>query len=182
MLETVSRNSLIYLCQTRLRFQSRSDSWSTANISSSEYHIFITPAGNVIFTKHVFRRSLSPFLVSLPLLYSASSAPALVSRSSGHSCARSRHSSCPYPAVTLRLRRYSKLFALPFHSFFQIIQKTLSHRVPGRDRQESFTAKRFVVQHLGYMRYGLRWGRAIYPCICSWCPHIIFITFVPGST
>ena len=44
---------------------------------------------------HVLRRSLSSFLASLPLLYSASSAPALMSWSSGRSCARSRHSSCP---------------------------------------------------------------------------------------
>ena len=49
-----------------------------ANISSSEYPISTTSVRNVIFTKHVFRRSLSSFLVSLPRLYSVSSAPALM--------------------------------------------------------------------------------------------------------
>ena len=44
---------------------------------------------------HVLRENLSPFLASLPLLYSASSAPALMFLLSGRSCARSRHSSCP---------------------------------------------------------------------------------------
>ena len=44
---------------------------------------------------HVGKKSLSPFLASLPLLYSASSAPTLMSRLSGRSCARSSHSSCP---------------------------------------------------------------------------------------
>ena len=38
------------------------------------------------------------------------------------------------------------------------------------------------VRHSGYMRDGLRWGRAIYSCLYSWCPHIIFITVIPGST
>ena len=38
------------------------------------------------------------------------------------------------------------------------------------------------VRHSGYMRDGLRWGRAIYPCLYSWCPHIIFFTVIPGST
>ena len=38
------------------------------------------------------------------------------------------------------------------------------------------------VRHSGYMRDVLRWGRAIYPCLYSWCPHIIFITVIPGST
>ena len=74
---------------------------------------------------------------------------------------------------------------LALHRILRVIQKTLSLGVPGRDKQESFTAKRvacFVVRHSGYMRDGLRWGRAIYPCLYSWCTHIIFITFVPGST
>ena len=62
--------------------------------SSERFLISTTPVGNVFFT-HVPRRSLSPSLVSLSLLYSASSAPALGSRSSGRSCARSRHSFCP---------------------------------------------------------------------------------------
>ena len=101
----LQQSQLPFFANTRLRFLSCSDSWSTVSISSSEYSIFITSVRNVIFTKHVLRRSLSPFLVSLPLLYSASSAPALVSRWSGRACARSRHSSCPSPAVTLRLRR-----------------------------------------------------------------------------
>ena len=85
------------------------------------------------FFKYVLRRSLSPFLASLLLLYSASSAPALMSRSSGRSCAPSRHSSCLYPAVTFRLRWYSQLFGLPLHRFLQIIQKTLFRRVRGRE-------------------------------------------------
>ena len=152
------QQSHLPFANTCLRFRSRSDSWSTANISSSEYPILITPVRkNVIFSKHVLRRRLSPFLASLPLLYSVSPAPALMSRSSGRSCARSHHSRCPYPAVTLRLRRYSQFFALPLHRFLQIIQKTLSHRVPGRDRQESFNAKRvacFVGSALGvYARW-----------------------------
>ena len=113
LLETASCSSLIYLCQHPSTFLICSDSWSTANISSSEYPVFFTSVRkNVIFSKHVVRRSLQPFLASLPLLYSASSAPALMSRSSGRSCARFRHSSCPYPAVALRLRRYSRVFAL----------------------------------------------------------------------
>ena len=44
---------------------------------------------------HFRRRSLSPFLASLELLYSASSTPVLMSLSPGRSCARSSHSSCP---------------------------------------------------------------------------------------
>ena len=38
------------------------------------------------------------------------------------------------------------------------------------------------VRHSGCMRDGLRRGRTIYPCSYSWCPHIIFITVIPGST
>ena len=52
---------------------------------------------------HFSRRSLSLFLGSLPLLYSASSAPALLSRSSAHPCARSRHSTCPPSGDSLLL-------------------------------------------------------------------------------
>ena len=59
------------------------------------------------FFTHVPRRNLSPFLVSLPFLYSAPSAPALVSCSSGRSCARSRHSTLSFSSGD------ASLFAVP---------------------------------------------------------------------
>ena len=40
----------------------------------------------------------------------------------------------------------------------------------------------WLLRHLGNVRDGLRWGRAIYPCSYSWCTHIILITCVLGST
>ena len=89
------------------------------------------------FFTHVPRRSFSPFVASLPLLYSASSAPALMSRSSSRSCARSRHSTLSFSSGDA-----SPSAVLALHRILQIIQKTLSHRVPSRDRQESFTTKR----------------------------------------
>ena len=64
-----------------------------------EYFFLCIPLFHHISEERIFtylrRTSPSPFLASLPLLYSASSAPALTSRSSGPSCARSSHSSCP---------------------------------------------------------------------------------------
>ena len=95
LLETMSINSLRYYRQHSsplsvfLRFE-----------EYSEYFFLCIPLFHCIskerrhFT-HVRGRSLSPFLALLPLPYSTSSAPALISLSSGRSCARSRHSSCP---------------------------------------------------------------------------------------
>ena len=99
---------------------------------------FIKSVRNVAFTHSVFRRSLSPFSASLPLLRSVSSAPALMSRfSSGRSCARSRQSSSPSSGDASLLGGTLKFFAPRrcsqfFCSSYSILCKTtLSHRVPG---------------------------------------------------
>ena len=125
----------------------------------SEYPFFIISARNVIFT-HIPRRSLSPFLASLPLLYSASSAPALMSRLSGCSRARSRHSSCPpssdsSPSAVLQILRPTSSSYIKGHCPTGSL---------GREGVLDSCLACFVVWHSGDVRDGLRWRRAIYPC------------------
>ena len=117
---------------------------------------------------HVPRRSLSSFLSSLLLLYSAFLNPALMSRSSGRSCARSRHSSCPSSgdaspsAVLLILHPTSP-------SYIEIHFLTGSLAETDRSPLPLSVLRVLVVRYSGYLRDGLRWGRAIYPCLYSWC-------------
>ena len=94
---------------------------------------------NVAITHFSFRRSLSPFSASLPLLRSASSAPALMSRSSsGRFCARYRQSSSPSSRDASLLdgtftffapRRCSQFFCSSYSILYK--RTTLFHRVPG---------------------------------------------------
>ena len=142
----------VTIASIRLRFLSFSDSTSTASISSSVYPFFITSVRSVIFT-HVPRRSLSPFLASPFLLYSASSAPALMSLSSGRSCTRSRHSSCPpsggsSPSAVLQILRPTSL---------SYIKRHFSHRVPGREGV-FYSAKRV----LGSWALTFGYGRTVH--------------------
>ena len=99
----------------RLSFLSCSDSKSTAKNSSCVYPFFIISMRNVILLTFA-SGILSPFLASLPFLYSASSAPVLMSLSPGRSCARSRHSSYPSSGDTSLLGGILKFFRLILHT------------------------------------------------------------------
>ena len=103
-------------------------------------------------------------MASLLLLYLASSAPTLMSRSSGRSCARSRHSSCP-PSGNASPSAVLSVICPTSPSYIK------RHCPTGSLGREGMLYRLacFVVRHSGYMRDGLRWGRSIYPCLCSWC-------------
>ena len=131
-LDAVSCNNLSYYCQHSsrvsvfLRFEKYGEYFSSAY--PFFYHI------SKERHTHVPRRSLSFFLASLPLLYSASSAPALMSRSSGRPCARSRYSSCPPSGDSSLLGGTLNYFSLILH---RIQKYTFLTRSLVRNRQEA---------------------------------------------